>query len=158
MEGGEALHTVTISPADQCCVVVKPTDNIARGPAAEIVERLRQIPMIETDPGLDAGQKQFVDEPVIECETQFIRRAASLRQRARPGDRKAISVHAELLHQRDIFAIAVIVVAGDVSGVVVLDLASVAVRVPHAQAAAILVRRALDLIARSGYAPDEVAG
>ena len=50
-----------------------------------------------------------------------------------------------------------VMIAGDVAGVVVGDLALLAVGVPDAGPAAVLARRALDLEARGRHAPDEIA-
>src|SRR5512143_3201031 len=54
IEGGETLDPVTVAIGDQRGVVGKPADAIPRRPAAEIVERLRQVPVIEAEPRLDA--------------------------------------------------------------------------------------------------------
>ena len=50
-----------------------------------------------------------------------------------------------------------VVVAGDVAGVLVGDLALLAVGVPDTGPAAVFARRAFDLKARGRYAPDEIA-
>ena len=51
IERGKSLDAITISPPHQCRVVGEPADDVAALPAAKIVERLRQIPMIEADQG-----------------------------------------------------------------------------------------------------------
>ena len=58
--------------------------------------------MVERDERADAGGEQVVDETVVEVEACLVDAAASLRQDARPGDREAVRVEAELLHARDV--------------------------------------------------------
>src|SRR5438128_110681 len=61
------------------------------------------------------------------------------------------------MHQRDVFFVAVVVIAGDVAGVAVGH-ASGRVRKarPDARAGSVRERRSLDLIRRGGGAPEEV--
>ena len=72
------------------------------GPAAGVLERLRQIPVVERDEGLDAGLEQPVDEPVVEVEAGGVDLPAPGREDARPGDREAVGAEAEPLHQLDV--------------------------------------------------------
>ena len=53
VEGGEVPYPVAVAARDQGGVVGEPTRDIAVLPSAEIVQRLRQIPMIEAQPRLD---------------------------------------------------------------------------------------------------------
>src|SRR5207237_956490 len=83
-------------------------------------------------------------------------RAASLRQHPRPGDREAIGIEAEIAHQRHIVGIAMIVVARDVSGIIVADAAGrPQIDIPDAVGPTVAMRRAFDLEGRGGCAPDE---
>src|SRR5690606_41278688 len=60
-------------------------------------------------------------------------------------------------HRRDVAAVAVVVVAGDVAGVAAADPAGrVAELVPDRPAPAVLVDGPLDLVGGGGHAPDEV--
>ena len=101
--------------------------------------------MIQAEPRLDTGGEDRIDQAVIERQSEFVRRPPPLRQNPRPSDGKPIGLNAEPLHQPDVLQIAMVVVAGDVAGVVVGDLAFLAVGVPDAGAAAVFARRALDL-------------
>jgi len=70
-----------------------------------------------------------------------------------PGDGKAIAVEVERAHQRDVFAVAVVVVAGDVAGGAVVDFAGgVRETVPDGFALAALVPRAFNLVSGGGGA------
>ncbi len=90
-------------------------------PAAGVLERLRQVPVVQRDPRADAGTEQLVDEPLVEPEAVGGQRPGAVGLQARPGDREAVGVETELAHQRDVLAIAVVVVGGDVAGVAVED-------------------------------------
>src|SRR6516165_4524973 len=113
--------------------------------------------MIEADPGFDAGRKQGIDESVVERKSRLVGCTASARQHARPGDGEAVGVDAEIAHQRNVFAIATIVITGDLAGVAVLHLAGHAtIAVPDAVAAAVGMSRTFDLKARGRYPPGKV--
>ena len=122
VEGGETFDAIAIALRHQHGVIGKPCNAISRCPAAEVVKCLRQIPVIEAEPRLDTGGENRVDQPVVECQARLVWHAASLRKHARPGNRKTIGLYAKPLHQRDIFRITMIVIAGDVAGIVVGDL------------------------------------
>ncbi len=157
VEGGKTFHPVAIAIRDQSGIVGKPFDAVPAGPAPEVVQRLRQIPMIQAKPRFDAGCENGIDEPVVKCESWLIRRTATLRQNPRPGDGKTVGLNAELLHQGNIFGITVVVIASNVAGVMVGDAALQPVGVPDAEPAAVLARRALDLEGGGRHAPKKIA-
>ena len=95
---------------------------LPRGPAARVLEHLRQVPVVERHVGLDPGAEQLVHEPVVEVEPRLVHAAPSFREDARPGDREAERIDAELLHQGDVLGIAVVEVARDGAVVAVSDL------------------------------------
>ena len=131
----------------------------ARGPAAGVLERLREIPVVERDERADACGKQIVDQAVVEVESCLVDASASFGHDARPGERKAVGVQAELLHARDVQSIAVVGVARDRARVSVPDLArGGAEGVPDARAAAVGLGCALDLVRRRCSTPDEING
>src|SRR5690606_20021951 len=61
VESCETLDAVSIAVTDERSVVGEPADAITMGPAALVIESLRQVPMIQTDPRLDSSGKQFID-------------------------------------------------------------------------------------------------
>src|SRR6185312_8715121 len=72
---------------------------------------------------------------------------------------KRVGVDPELLHQRDIFAVAVIVIASGFAGIAAGDLAGQpGIDVPDAWPAAVLVGGAFDLISGGGNAPSKAGG
>src|SRR5664280_29186 len=157
VEGGEALDPVAVAGRYKGGVVGEPSDTVSCRPAAEIVERLRHVPVVEAPPRLDAGFEDRVEQAVVERQPRLIRCPASLRQHARPGDRKPVRLNAEPLHEADVLEIAMVVIAGDVAGVVVGDLALLAMRIPDTEPAAVFAHRALDLKTRGRHPPDEIA-
>ena len=112
--------------------------------------------MVERRDRADAAGQQPVDEAPVEGETLLIGRAAAGRLDARPGDREPVGVQAEGLHQVEVFLEVVVVVAGLVAGVAVLDLAGrVAEGVPDRRTPTVLVERPLDLVRGGGRTEDE---
>ena len=68
-------------------------------PAAAVLERLRQVPVVERQERLDAVREQLVDEAVVEVEAGLVHAAATLGDDPRPRDREAVGVEPELAHQ-----------------------------------------------------------
>ena len=142
---------------DRLDVLGERIDGVAHGPAACVLDRLRRVPVEERHVRRDAVAEQLVDEPVVEVEALLVHVSAPARDDARPRDREAERVEPELAHERDVVAIAVVEVARDRAVVAVAHLAGRrAEAIPHALAAAVLVRGALDLVRRRRRAPDEV--
>ncbi len=57
---------------------------VAIGPAAALLERLRQIPVVDRDNRPDPVQVELFDEPAVIVEPALIHRAAAARQHPRP--------------------------------------------------------------------------
>ena len=126
-------------------------------PAALLLQRLRQVPMVEAQPRRNAARDQFIDQTIVEIETARLDRAAAGGKNARPRGREPIGVEAAARQQRDVLAPAMIMVAGDVAVVAAFDAAGrVAEDVPDALAAPVGIDRAFDLVARRRGAPDEI--
>jgi hypothetical protein len=122
---------------------------VARRPAAAVLQRLREIPVVQRGDRLDPALEQPLDEAAVEADAARVERAAPVRLHPRPGDREAVALDPHRREQVEVLAPAVVVVAGDVAGVPVDDVAGrVAEAVPDRLAAAVLVPRALDLVRR----------
>ncbi len=65
--------------------------------------------------------KQIVDDAIVEGEPAVVGATNPLRQDAGPRDAEPVGLEPELLHQRDVFPVAVIVVARDVTVLAVPD-------------------------------------
>src|SRR5262245_2753593 len=154
------LHPVAELVGDVPAVVGERLCRVFGPPAAvPVLQRLREIAVIERGEGLDPLCAQRVGQALVEVDAFRVRRLVTLREDARPGDREAIGVGANVLHQRDVFLVAVIVIVGDVAGVAVLDLPGcVRERVPDRRTLAVLVPRPLDLVRGGSDAPMETLG
>src|SRR6185312_14825481 len=131
-------------------------DGLAGGPAAGVLERLRQIPVVERDEGLDAGFEEPVGEPVVEVEAGHVDVPAAGREHARPGDREAVGAEAEPLHELDVARPAVVVIAGHGTVAAVGDGAGTrGEAVPDRLAAALDGGGAFDLVGGGGGSPEE---
>ncbi len=139
-------------------VLPEPLGGLAVQPAALVVlERLRQVPVVERGHRLDAGGEQLVEQPVVVGEALGVDAAAAGGLDAGPGDREAVALDAEALEQRDVLGVPVVVVAGLRAARPVDDPAGLgAERVPDAGAAAALGHRALDLVRRRAGPEGEV--
>jgi hypothetical protein len=159
VDGEDVLHAVGELVGDISGVLSEGFGRVARLPATLVLQRLRQVPMVQRGERLDAGSLQLIDETVVEIDALRIGLAGSLRKNAGPGDGEPVGFRADVLHQRDVFLVTVIVVVGDIAGVAVSDVAGrVRVSVPDRLALAVLVPRAFDLVSRGGGAPIETVG
>ena len=128
-------------------------------PAAKtVLERLRQVPMIQGDERLDAVRQQFIQQPVIEIEALGIWRIRSIRKYPRPRDRKSIGPYPQFLDQPNVFFVPMIVVVGTVSIAMIADLARCMSKgIPDRTTPAVFTDGAFDLKRGSGGAPYEAA-
>ena len=163
VEGDEFLDPVAERVDDDLGVVAKPLDRLAIAPGALLLQRLRQVPMEERDHRLDAGGDQIVDQAAVVGEAGRVHLAGALGQDARPGDREAVGVDAELAHQRDVgeILIAVIGVDRDVAGLLLADhrlgdAVAVGVDVPVGEALAVGLPTALDLVGGARRPPEKI--
>ena len=102
-------------------VVREARGRIRLRPAAGILQRLRQIPVIERGQRPDAGFQHRIREPLVVVQTAGVGRAAAGGLNARPGDGESIGLQIQLLQQRDVVLVAMIAVAGDIARGAVLD-------------------------------------
>ena len=126
-----------------------------RRPAALVFQRLRQVPVVQRDPGRDPGSKQLIDQPRIKRNAFRVRRHA-VGHAAGPGDGEAVGGQVQLLHQPHVLGRAVVVVAGNIAVVAVRDRTGHAAKdVPDGISATAFVGRALDLVRGGGRSPQE---
>ncbi len=157
VQGHVALDAVAEAFADQRRVVGEPVRAVRIHPAAPVPEFLRVVPVEEREEGRDAGFEKAVDQLVVEVDAFLIHRAGSVGEEARPGHGEAVALDADLLHDGDVFLVAVVVVAGHVAGVALKNVARLlAEGVPDGQALAVLVCSAFDLERRRRRAPQKI--
>ena len=159
VERRPVLDAVVQPVVDRRGVLGEALGRVALGPAAAVLQRLREVPVVERDPRADALGEQRLDQPHVEVQALLVERPAAVGLQARPGEREAVPADPEVGHQGDVLLVAVVVVVGDVARVAVLHLAGgVRERVPDRRLAAVLVDGALDLVARGRGAPGEAVG
>ena len=126
---------------------------VAVGPATRVLQRLREVPVIERRRRLDAAFEQPLDQAAVEAHAGRVERAGPVGLHPRPRDREAVGLEAQGGHQVEVLAPAVVVVAGDLAGVAVGDGARHAAEgVPDRVAAPVDVRGPLDLVGGGGGA------
>src|SRR3984957_16041675 len=151
------LHAIAERVGHDAGVVAKIFCEIAIRPSAGVLERLRQIPMIESHPRLDVALEHLVDDATVEVETLLINRPLTGRHDARPRERNSRRVESEVGHHRDVVGIAMVEIARDVAGIAILNLARrVRKAIPDSLALAVLVPPGLDLIRRAGCTPQKI--
>ena len=140
-------------------VLGEPARGVAGGPATRVLQRLRQVPVVQREGRLDAALAQAVDQATVEVQAGLVGRALAVRLDARPGHREPVGADAKLGEQVEIGVEPPVVVAGHVAGVAVAHLArGVAEGVPDRVAPAVGLGRPLDLIGGGGRAEQEIAG
>ena len=142
---------------DQAGIVRKSLGSVARLPAALVLKRLRQVPVIERGKGLDPGLEQFIYQATVEVHALRVGLANPIREDARPGDREPVGLDPHVSHHDHVILVAAIVIDRDVASVPILHLSrGVRIRVRYRLALAIRVWRALNLVGRGGDAPVEL--
>ena len=140
-------------------VVGEAQRGVASRPSAAVLQRLRQVPVVQREVRRDAAREQPVDEPIVKVEPARIDRAGAARLHARPRDREAIPLQAQLAHQIEVCGQAVIVVASDITVAAVGDRAGHAAEaVPDRRSATVLGHGTFDLVRARRSAPHERRG
>src|SRR2546427_5323677 len=96
VQGHPVTDPVAETARDDVGVPAERGYGLRRGPAAPLLERLREVPVVERDERTDAFAEQLVDEPVVEGEPRLVHRTAPVRYHPRPADREAIAVAPEI--------------------------------------------------------------
>src|SRR5205807_10070295 len=68
VQSDPGAYPIAQAPADGLGVVSEGVGGVRRRPAARVLERLGQVPVIQGRPGLDAGLEQPVDELLVPVE------------------------------------------------------------------------------------------
>ncbi len=153
-DGGQPVAQATL---DAQRVVDEVVHRRARIPAALVLQRLRQVPVVERQVRRQPARQQAVDEAVVERQALLVPGALAQRLHARPRDREAVEVDAQAGDQIEVGVEPVVVVAGDVAVARVGDRAGDAAEaIPDRFALAVLEGGAFDLEGARGHAPYEI--
>ena len=157
--GHEVLDLGLQLARDEAGVVAEGRGGVAAFPAASVLQRLRQVPVVEGGVGFNAVLEEGVGEPAVEVDAGLVGPAGAGGEDAAPGDGEAAGLEAELLHELHVVAVAVEEVIGDVAGVAVGGFAGdVGEGVPDRGAAAAFADGAFHLVGGGGGAPQEALG
>src|SRR3984957_19804914 len=151
-------HTIAEMPRDQRSIVRESLCGVPIGPTAVLVlQRRRQIPVIQRRKRLNVAFEQAVNEPVIELQATAVDGTVTGRLDSGPGNGKAISLDAERRDQVQVRFQAVVVIAGDLAvGAVRRRAWAEAELVPDGGALAVGARRAFDLESAARDPPQEI--
>jgi hypothetical protein len=156
VEDRPLFHAVAEGPYAGLGVIGESRGGVPLGPAAAVLERLRQVPVVEGGEGADPGRQQRVDQPGVVVRALGIDRARSIREQAGPGDGEAIAVEVHLAQQRHVFGDPVVGIAGHVAGMAVPDPSrGVGEAVPDGLALSVLPPGSLDLVGGGRSSPAE---
>src|SRR5579863_1916718 len=157
VEHGPVLHPIAEASGHDLGVIGEPMPDIAVQPAAAVLQRLRQVPVIEASPRRDSVFAAFVHQAVVEIEPQRVDRPGSSRNNSRPRRRETIGAEAAAGDQFDIFAIAPIMVGGYGRGFAAMNVALGAREyVPDRIAATVNVDGAFNLVCGGRHTPAEI--
>src|ERR1700730_18117423 len=142
----EALAPAAELPRHIAGIVRKRFGGVVRLPSALVLQRLRQVPVVESRERVDAGVGRRAGEAEEEVEALWIRLTDAVGKDTRPGDGETIVLDAQILHEPDIIPVAMIVIVGDVGVIAGPDLARrMRVGIPDRCAATVFLYGALDL-------------
>src|SRR5262245_29873178 len=158
--GDPVTHAITELPADRVGEYGEFVDRGTAAPASGFLQALRQVPVIERGPGLEAALEHAVDQARIEIEARGIRPVPGpVRKDTGPGDGKTIGAESQLRREVEVLRPAVVVIAGHRTARAVADVAwCTAKTIPNRLRAAVHGRRALDLIRGRRAAPAKIGG
>ena len=94
VQRGPDRHPVAESIVDVEGVLAETVRGVPVAPAALVLDRLRQVPVVERQPRHDVVLEQFVDQPRVEVESGRVDRPA-VGADPRPRRGEAIALHAE---------------------------------------------------------------
>jgi len=128
-------------------------------PAPGIFQRLGQVPVVNRGAGGNAVFVQFFAEAAVIGYTLFVHFSRSGGDNAGPGNGEAVAVKTKFRHQRDVFGIMVVLVAGNFAAFPRVYRARLAGKsIPNRFAASAFVTGAFNLITGSGGSPYKIFG
>ena len=120
---------------------------IAAFPSTLILQRLRQIPVIQRAEWFYAICKQLIDDAAVKIDSLRIRVSAAIRKDPRPRNRESIAAQPQALHQRDVLLVPVVVVDRYIAGISTSHSSGqMAECIPDGWTATILVNSSLNLV------------
>jgi len=100
-------HPVAEAASQHLGVIGEPAHYGAVGPAALGLQRGRQIPVIDREPGLQLALQAGIDEALVVVQPAAVHEASAFGQHPRPGHRKAKVTQPQRLGQVEVGLVAV---------------------------------------------------
>ncbi len=139
-------------------VVTEVGHGVAVRPAAGVLQRLREVPVVQGGYRLDAPGAQPVHQAPVEVQALLVDAAGAVRDDPGPADREPVGGQPQPGHEIQVGVGPVVVVTGDRAGVAVgHGPGDTAERVPHRRSPAVFVGRALDLVSGGRHAEMETS-
>ncbi|VFT77226.1 Uncharacterised protein [Klebsiella aerogenes] len=114
IEGQPVLHLIAVTVDHLLAKADKGVHDPAVGKTVVTLrQRQRHIKVIQADHRFNTAGNEFIDKLMVERDPLFIEFAVPFRAHPAPGDLEAVAVHAQILHQIEIFAKAMIGVGRD---------------------------------------------
>ena len=144
------------TPAYLARIVDKTVYCATRRPTTGLLQRLRQVPVVQRDVRRNATRQQASNEPVVEGHALLAPRPGARRLHAGPSDREAIGSQPQADQEVQVVVETVVVVAGHLASATIENGAGLATEhVPDGIATPAFARCALYLKGASGSTPDE---
>ena len=153
VDGQPILDLIAVFLKQYPTVRLKRIDGRTVEPAALLFQAPRQVKVIHGHDGLDIVFAAGTNDCAVVLDTRSVDFSGTVRQNARPSNRKAVCLESHLGKQRNVFLKAVIMVACDRK----IGIACrVLVHINDRRALAVGIPSTLDLIGRGGRAPQEI--
>ena len=155
--GGHGRYPVAQAGMHTQGIVDKVLHRVAMGPAALVLQGLRQVPVVEREVGRNAAREQAVHQSLIKIQALGVPGAAARGLHAGPADRKAVGIHAQAGNHVQVVRPALVMVACHAAVAAVCDGARLfAKAVPNGGSFAVNVGGAFNLKSAGGDTPDKV--
>ena len=93
-------YSVTETRETESCKVVEVLNEFVVGPASNVLQRLWQVPVIQSNKWLDARRQQAVNQTIVVVDAFLVNwRRCPIRQQARPRDWKPIVRQLQYIRQ-----------------------------------------------------------
>ena len=159
VQRGPEPHPVVQRAEQHLGVVGEPAGDVRVEPAAAVVERGGQVPVVQRHRRLDAALQQAIDQPPVEVEPRLVHLAGAGGQHPGPADAEAIGGEPQTGHEVHVRPVAPVVVAGDVAVVPARGEArGMDEPLPDAGPGAVGEGRAFDLVGGGRRAPEKTVG
>ncbi len=153
------LHLAGKTLIEGHAVALEILDNASVFPAAVLIlQRLRQVPVVEGQHRLDLVGQKGIDQLLVESQTRLVHLPPTGGVDARPAHREAVGLEPHLGHQRHVLFHAVVVIHRHIAVAPLKGLArQFGEEIPHRGPLAIGIPAPLHLIGCRGGAPQKIA-